>query len=54
MTEDKKFLLLRNNNLWCHLSDEEYEELHVAHHFIEEKKESIFILTPTILTSSIF
>lgn len=38
MTHDKKFLLLRNYDLWCHLSDEEYEELHVAHHFVEAKK----------------
>ena len=38
MTEEEKFLLLRNYDLWCHLSDEEYEELNVAHHFIEAKK----------------
>ena len=38
MSSDEKFLLLRNYDLWCHLSDEEYEELNVAHHFIEAKK----------------
>jgi CRP/FNR family transcriptional regulator len=38
MSDDGKFLLLRNYDLWCHLSDEEYEELNVAHHFIEAKK----------------
>lgn len=37
LTEDK-FLLLRNYDLWCQLSDEEYEELHLVHQFIEAKK----------------
>ena len=36
--DDGKFLLLRNYDLWCHLSDTEYEELNVAHHFIEARK----------------
>ena len=39
MNSDDKFLLLRNYDLWCQLSDEEYEELNVAHHFIEAKKD---------------
>lgn len=38
MEENSKFLLLRNYDLWCHLSDEEYDELNVAHHFIEARK----------------
>jgi CRP/FNR family cyclic AMP-dependent transcriptional regulator len=38
MSQDEKFLLIRNYDLWCHLSDEEYEELNIAHHFIEAKK----------------
>lgn len=38
MNADEKFMLLRNYDLWCHLSDEEYEELKVSHHFIEAKK----------------
>jgi CRP/FNR family transcriptional regulator len=38
MGSDEKFLLLRNYDLWCHLNDEEYEELNIAHHFIEAKK----------------
>ena len=38
MSADEKFLLIRNYDLWCHLSDEEYEELNIAHHFIEAKK----------------
>jgi CRP/FNR family transcriptional regulator, cyclic AMP receptor protein len=38
METNENFLLLRNYDLWCHLSDQEYEELKVAHHFIEAKK----------------
>lgn len=38
MADDDKFMLLRNYDLWCHLDDREYEELHVEHHFIEAKK----------------
>jgi CRP/FNR family cyclic AMP-dependent transcriptional regulator len=38
MDRNDKMVLLRNYDLWCHLSDEEYGELNVAHHFIEAKK----------------
>ena len=38
MSADEKLLMLRNYDLWCHLDDSEYEELNVAHHFIEAKK----------------
>jgi CRP/FNR family transcriptional regulator, cyclic AMP receptor protein len=38
MTTDEKLVLLRNYDLWCHLSDQEYEDLHVEHHFIEARK----------------
>ena len=38
MIPDEKLLLLRNYDLWCHLSDQEYEDLHVAHHFLEARK----------------
>ena len=38
MSTDEKFLLLRNYDLWCEMSDAEYEELNVAHHFIDAKK----------------
>ena len=38
MSGDEKMVLLRNYDLWCHLSDEEYDELNIAHHFIEAKK----------------
>lgn len=38
MNADEKMLLLRNYDLWCHLDDQEYEDLNVAHQFIEAKK----------------
>lgn len=38
MPDEEKFMLLRNYDLWCNLSDEEYEELNLVHHFIEAKK----------------
>jgi CRP/FNR family transcriptional regulator len=36
--DESRLMLLRNYDLWCHLSDEEYEELNVAHHFIVARK----------------
>lgn len=39
MTSDKKFLLIRNYNLFSYISDEEYEELNLVHHFIEAEKD---------------
>jgi CRP/FNR family transcriptional regulator, cyclic AMP receptor protein len=38
MSAEDKFMLLRNYDLWCEMSDEEYAELNVAHHFIDTKK----------------
>jgi CRP/FNR family transcriptional regulator len=38
MSVDQKWLLIRNYNLWSHLTDEEYNELHVVNHFIEVAK----------------
>ncbi len=38
MTTDKTFLLIRNYDLFSHISDEEYEELNLVHHFIEAEK----------------
>ena len=38
MNSEENFLLLRNYDLWCQLSDDEYDELNIAHHFIEAKK----------------
>ena len=35
MPADDKLLLIRNYDLWCHLSDEDYEELNIEHHFME-------------------
>ena len=38
MAVDEKMLLIRNYDLWCHLKDEEYDELKIEHHFIEVPK----------------
>ncbi len=38
MTVDQKMLLIRNHDLWNHLTDEDYVELNVLHHYIEAKK----------------
>lgn len=38
MSGDQKFLLIRNYDLWAYISDEEYEELNLVHHFIETPK----------------
>jgi CRP/FNR family transcriptional regulator, cyclic AMP receptor protein len=38
MKNEENLLLLRNYDLWCHLSDQEYDDLKVSHHFIEAKK----------------
>ena len=38
MTLDEQMLLLRNYDLWCNLSDEEYDELKIEHHFMEVPK----------------
>ena len=38
MSTDQKFLLIRNYDLFAHISDEEYEELNLDHHFIEALK----------------
>jgi CRP/FNR family transcriptional regulator, cyclic AMP receptor protein len=39
MSTDEKILLIRNYNLWSHLSDDEYEELNIVHNFIETAKD---------------
>lgn len=38
MPADEKMMVLRNYDLWCEMSDEEYEALNVSHHFIVAKK----------------
>ncbi|MBX9783054.1 MAG: Crp/Fnr family transcriptional regulator [Chitinophagaceae bacterium] len=38
MSGDQKFLLIRNYDLWAHITDEEYKELNLVHHFIEAPK----------------
>ena len=39
MQSDDKIILIRNYNLWSHLTDEEYEELNIVHNFIETPKD---------------
>jgi CRP/FNR family transcriptional regulator, cyclic AMP receptor protein len=38
MPAEDKMLLIRNCNLWAHLTDEEYQELDIVHNFIEARK----------------
>jgi len=38
MKSDDPFLLIRNYDLWAQLSDEEYNELNVVHHFRQVRK----------------
>ena len=38
MTVDEKMLLIRNYDLWRHLSNDEYKELNLEHNFIEARK----------------
>jgi CRP/FNR family transcriptional regulator len=38
MPVDEKMLLIRNYDLWCHLNDEDYEDLKIEHNFIEASK----------------
>jgi CRP/FNR family cyclic AMP-dependent transcriptional regulator len=35
---EDQLLLVRNYDLWCHLSDAEYDELNIEHHFMEVPK----------------
>ena len=38
MAIEENLLLLRNYDLWCNLSDEEYQELNIEHRFMEVPK----------------
>jgi CRP/FNR family transcriptional regulator, cyclic AMP receptor protein len=38
MSAEDKMLLIRNYDLWCHLSDEDYEALNIEHHYMEVPK----------------
>lgn len=38
MSGDQKFILIRNYDLFSHITDEEYHELNLIHHFIEAPK----------------
>jgi CRP/FNR family transcriptional regulator len=51
---EDKLVMLRNYDLWCHLSDEEYEQLNVAHHFLEAKKGDYIYFDPAHLNKLYF
>src|SRR6266480_3399203 len=38
MSADPRFLLIKNYDLWSHLTDEEYDELNIMHRYIESRK----------------
>jgi len=38
MPDDDKMFLVRNYDLWCHLSEEEIDDLKIEHHFMEVPK----------------
>ena len=38
MAEADKMILIRNYDLWCNLSEEDYADLNIAHRFIEAPK----------------
>lgn len=38
MPADDKMLLIRNYDLWCHLSDQDYKDLNIEHHYMEVPK----------------
>ena len=38
MSVDQNLLLIRNYDLWAHISEEEYEALNLVHNFIEANK----------------
>ena len=53
MIEDK-MLLIRNYDLWAHLTDEEYEELGLVHNFIEARKGDFIYFDSHLLNKLFF
>lgn len=51
---ENKMLLIRNYDLWQHLTDEEYEELDIAHNFIEAQKGSYIYFDSHMLNKLFF
>lgn len=51
--EDKLFLI-RNYDLWSHLTDEEYEELNLVHRFMEAEKGAYIYFSPEHLSKLFF
>jgi CRP/FNR family transcriptional regulator len=51
---DEKMLLIRNYDLWSHLSNEEYEELNLVHHFMEARKGDFIYFESHLLNKLFF
>lgn len=51
---EEKLLLIRNYNLWSHLSDEECEELNLVHRYMEARKGEFIYFEPEHLTKLFF
>jgi CRP/FNR family transcriptional regulator, cyclic AMP receptor protein len=51
---EEKLFLIRNYNLWSHLSDEEYEELNLVHRYMEARKGEFIYFDPEHLTKLFF
>lgn len=51
---DEKLLLIRNYDLWGHLSNEEYEELNLVHHFMEARKGDFIYFESHLLNKLFF
>lgn len=54
MNLEDKLLLIRNYNLWSHLTDEEYEELNLVHRYMEAKKGDYIYFDPASLSKLFF
>lgn len=54
MNTDQKFLLIRNYDLFSHISEEEYRELNFVHHFIEAAKGEYVYFEPAYLNKLYF
>jgi CRP/FNR family transcriptional regulator len=51
---EDKLLLIRNYNLWSHLTDEEYEELNLVHRFMEAEHGEFIYFAPEHLDKLFF
>ena len=54
MSIEDKLFLIRNFNLWSHLTDEEYEELNLVHRFMEAEHGEFIYFSPEHLDKLFF